>query len=82
MDPPQIIIQPGNAFVASTRRFQGISSLARAPEGRLWATWYGGPGTGEDETNYVILVTSGDQGRTWSDEILLVDPDKEGPVPY
>ncbi len=80
MDPPQIIIQPGNAFVASTRRFQGISSLARAPEGRLWATWYGGPGTGEDETNYVILVTSGDQGRTWSDEILLVDPDKEGPV--
>ena len=47
MDPPQIIIQPGNAFVASTRRFQGIPSLARAPEGRLRATWYGGPGTGE-----------------------------------
>lgn len=55
--------------------------MAQAPGGRLWATWYGGPGKGEDQTNYVILVTSGDDGRTWSDEALIVDPDgPEGPV--
>ena len=80
MEEPQVIIAPGSAYRADTRRFQGIPSLARAPQGRLWATWYGGPGNGEDETNYVILVTSGDDGATWSDEVLVVDPDKDGPV--
>lgn len=80
LNPPQVISNPGPEFGVATRRFQGISSMARAPKGRLWATWYGGPGKGEDGTNYVILVTSGDDGKTWSDEALVVDPDGDGPV--
>lgn len=80
MNPPQIIMQPGPAYASNTRLFQGIPSLERTPGGRLWATWYGGRGDSEDEKNYVALVTSGDDGASWSDEVLVVDPDGDGPV--
>jgi hypothetical protein len=78
--PPRVITNPGPEYAAQTRRFQGIPSLARSPKGRLWATWYGGKTAGEDHNNYVILVTSGDDGRTWSAEQVVIDPDGEGPV--
>ena len=59
--------------------FQGIPGIERAKNGRLWATWYGG-GTGEDRYNYIMLVTSGDDGQSWSDLKLVIDPDGAGPV--
>jgi hypothetical protein len=80
LNPAEIIINPGEEYSGSSRNFQGIPSLERAPEGRLWAVWYGGKGKGEDSLNYVILVTSGDDGKTWSKEKVVIDPDKEGPV--
>ncbi len=80
LHPPAVLIPPGAAYAASTRAFQGIPSLACGPDGRLFAIWYGGKTPDEDRNNYVMLVTSGDGGRTWSDEILVVDPDGEGPV--
>ena len=80
LKPPQVIAQPGDEYAKSTRRFQGIPSLTRAPGGRLWAVWYGGRGAGEDQHNYVIAVTSGDDGRTWTSASLVIDPDGEGPV--
>lgn len=64
---------------ASNRAFQGIPSLAVAPGGRLWANWYAGVTPGEDLNNYVVLSTSGDDGATWKD-VLIVDPDAGGPV--
>ncbi len=77
---PEVILNPGPSYASESRLFQGIPSIECTPEGRLWATWYGGTGGGEDETNYVILVTSTDDGHTWSKEVLVVDPDKDGPV--
>ncbi len=53
--------------------------MAVTPGGRLWATWYAGPTPGEDQNNYVVLSTSADNGRTWT-ETLVVDPDEDGPV--
>jgi hypothetical protein len=41
--------------------------------GRLWATWYSG-GTNEGPENYVVLITSSDDGRTWSPIRLVIDP--------
>lgn len=61
------------------REFTGISSLAIGEDGRLWATWYTGITPEEDQNNYVVLATSGDEGETWK-EVLVVDPDREGPV--
>ncbi len=75
--PAVVNTAPGAAYAASTRVFQGIPGLARAPGGRLWATWYGG-GTDEGPENYVMLATSADDGRTWSELRAVIDP--AGPV--
>ncbi|MEA2068714.1 MAG: sialidase family protein [Verrucomicrobiota bacterium] len=80
MNPPQVITNPPPKYASSSRRFQGIPSMAVAPGGRLWAVWYGGAGPTEDEFNYVIATTSADGGLTWSDEKLVIDPDGDGPV--
>jgi hypothetical protein len=69
--------QPEQA--ATNRAFSGIPSIAVAPGGRLWATWYAGVTPDEDRNNYVVLSTSGDGGATWQ-EVLTVDPDGGGQV--
>ena len=78
LTPPNVITHPDATHASTTRAFQGIPSLASGREGRLWAVWYGGITPGEDENNYVILAVSTDNGKTWSDEKLVVEPD--GPV--
>ena len=70
---PPVIAPPGPAYTDDTRVFQGIPGIERASNGRLWATWYGG-GPGEGPENYVMLATSGDDGATWSDVKLVIDP--------
>ena len=63
----------------TSRKFQGIPSLAISPAGRIWAIWYAGKTPGEDENNYVVVSTSGDDGESWIEK-LIIDPDEEGPV--
>ena len=77
MDPsliaPEVNTSPGPEYADERRLFQGIPGIERAPGGRLWALWYGG-GPGEGDQNYVPLVTSADDGATWSDLRLVIDP--------
>ena len=73
LQPPPIITQPGPKYAAESRLWQGIPGLEQARNGRLWAVWYSG-GTGEGPDNYIILATSEDDGRTWSQPVLTVDP--------
>ncbi len=73
LTPPPLNFRPGPKYANAARQFQGVPSIARAPGGRLWATWYGG-GTGEGSDNYIMLATSRDSGDTWSDLKLVVDP--------
>lgn len=77
---PQVLSRPGEAYQVNGRRFQGIPSLACVSSDRLLATWYGGKTPGEDENNYVVVAESGDGGRSWSPEILAVEPGAGGPV--
>lgn len=79
LQPPQYIGPPKPDHAVTNRAFTGIPSLAIAPKGRMWATWYAGVTPGEDQNNYVVLSTSGDGGATWN-EVLVVDPDGGGPV--
>jgi len=76
--PPQYVGAPLAWHSVTNRGFTGIPSLAIAPGGRLWATWYAGITPGEDDNTYVVLTTSGDNGKTW-EEVLVVDPDAGGP---
>lgn len=76
---PRVELSPGPEYADAVRMFQGIPGLERAANGRLWATWYGG-GVTEDRQNYVMLVTSGDDGKTWSGLKAVIDPDGPGPV--
>ncbi len=71
--PVEIDQEPGSEYANDKRIFQGIPGIERARNGRLWATWYGG-GEGEGPDNYVMLVTSGDDGKTWTDLQLVIDP--------
>jgi hypothetical protein len=76
--PPPVNLKPGPEYADGVRMFQGIPGIERAKNGRLWATWYGG-GVTEDQHNYIMLVTSGDDGATWSSLKLVIDPDRDGP---
>jgi predicted neuraminidase len=76
---PTIDFHPGAAYGPAERKYQGIPTIERAPNGRLWAAWYAGP-VQEDRYNYVVAATSADDGRTWSDLEFVIDPDGFGPV--
>jgi hypothetical protein len=79
--PPGLIENPFTTedHSAESRKFTGIPSLSVSPGGRLWATWYAGITPAEDQNNYVVIATSGDQGKSWK-EVLAIDPDGAGPV--
>jgi len=76
---PRYVGPPQPEQAVTNRAFQGIPSIAVSPGGRLWANWYAGKTPGEDHNNYMVLSTSGDNGASWR-EVLVVDPDGEGPV--
>lgn len=70
---PAEVLRPIPPEYGDDRRFfQGIPSMALAPDGRVWVNWYAGGETEGDE-NYVLLATSGDRGQTWSKPILAID---------
>ena len=77
--PAEYIGPVTNERALETRLFQGIPSVAVSRGGRVWANWYAGPTPAEDLNNYVVLSTSGDNGQTWK-EVLVIDPDGPGPV--
>jgi hypothetical protein len=77
LTPPRIDLNPGPAYWARMRLWQGIPSVERAPQGRLWVTWYtGGVGEGKGQ-NHQLLVTSGDDGLTWSKPVAVFDPGRQ-----
>ncbi len=79
MDPMQVNFSPGPEYGPDARKYQGIPGIERAPGGRLWAVWYAGK-EHEDRYNYVVGVTSNDDGKTWSDLKFVIDPDGDGPL--
>ena len=75
LTPPTLTLQPGPKYWPRLRMWQGIPSIERTVKGRLWATWYCGPiieGQNGDG-NYAVLVTSSDDGKTWSLPIAVYD---------
>jgi len=73
LNSPPINTSPGPEYGPQSRKWQGIPGIERTHAGRLWAIWYSG-GEGEGPDNYVLLVTSEDDGETWSKPELVIDP--------
>ena len=57
---------------ASARGFDSAPSVTVSSGGRLWIAWHSG-GTTEGEDNAVLVATSGDGGKTWSEPLFALD---------
>jgi hypothetical protein len=73
LEAAEVNLAPGEKYHSRRRIWQGIPGIEISKSGRLWATWYSG-GRTEGPENYVLLVTSEDNGRTWSEPVAVVDP--------
>lgn len=73
MSQLQVLTKAKSKHMTDSRQFQGIPGIEITQQGRLWATWYSG-GDGEGKDNFVVLVTSINQGKSWSDPVAVVDP--------
>jgi predicted neuraminidase len=79
LEPPAYFGPAVDERAPTNRAITMVPSLVRTAGGRLWVTWYAGPTPDEDANNYTVLATSGDDGATW-EEVLVIDPDGPGPV--
>jgi hypothetical protein len=73
LDPTPLNLAPGSEYLPETRRFQGIPAIERTKSGSLWVASYSG-GKGEGSDNYVLLIRSDDDGKTWTTPQLVIDP--------
>ncbi len=73
LKPAKVITNPGKKYQTCNREFQGIPGIEITPKGRMWASWYAG-GENEGPENFVLLVTSSDSGKNWSEPVMVIDP--------
>jgi hypothetical protein len=73
MKSAKIIINPDKNYQTENREFQGIPGIEITSGGRLWASWYTG-GENEGPENVVLLVTSSDAGKHWSEPVMVINP--------
>lgn len=64
-------------YRSGRRVWQGIPSIERSAGGRLFAAWYSG-GVTEQFGNYCVVVTSDDDGDTWSEPVVAADQGMQG----
>ncbi len=72
----KVIVNPGAEYADTARSWQGIPGIERAPKGRLWATWYSGDIGEGSMGNYAMVATSGNDGKTWSKPLLVIEGPK------
>ena len=56
------------------REWQGIPTIERAANGRLWSAFFTGGPREPDPDNKILLTTSADDGATWTPPDVVVDP--------
>jgi hypothetical protein len=73
--PAAVLAEIGPTNAKGARGAQGVPAIERTAKGRLWAAWYAGrsPRGVESSSSYCVLATSGDDGRTWT-ETLVIQP--------
>ena len=76
---PRVNFNPGPEYGDENRYFGICSSISKTPGGRLWCGFSSG-GLGESQFNYGVVVTSDDDGQTWSKPRIVFDTDGDGPI--
>jgi hypothetical protein len=73
LQPPRVTAEFDPDTVRNARGAQGVPAIERTTRGRLWAAWYAGksPRGVESSSSYVVLATSGDDGKTWTEKLLV-----------
>ncbi len=73
-----MLYRPSDAcYAEGIRKFQGCPTVAVTHGGRIYLGWYAG-GTREPHMeNYNLLIYSDDQGKTWSNPLLIIPSSKE-----
>jgi len=72
MDQPrlsEVILNKG------TETWMGIPGIEISPAGTLWAAAYTGGPKEPDPANKIVVITSTDDGRTWSSPRTVADPE-------
>lgn len=59
-------------YTSAHRKWQGIPTIEITGKGRIFVAFYSGKDT-ETWGNYVLLVKSDDDGKTWSEPITVID---------
>jgi len=57
------------------QQWRGIPSIERSSGGRLFVSWFSGGKIEPEEANRVYLQTSDDDGRSFSDPMVMCDPE-------
>lgn len=60
--------------IKGPREWQGIPAVERAPNGRLWCSFFSGGPKEPDPENFILLATSEDAGATWTSPEPIVAP--------
>ena len=60
----------------ATRRWNGMSYIAKTEGGRIWISYTTGGFLEPDNLNYSVLQYSDDDGKTWSEDFLIIDRDE------
>lgn len=61
-------------FLPANRFWQGIPSIERSKNGRMFSVFYSG-GKTEENGNYAVLALSDNDGKTWQDPVLTIQHD-------
>lgn len=73
LKPPLIAFAASPRHAESKRTFQGVTTIERTANGRLWAAWFA-RSSNDRRDDFVAVVTSDDEGKSWSAPCLIIDP--------
>ena len=76
MRPAIVNTAPGPVYARGRRVFEGVPTIERTRDGRLWAAWFARR-TASTVGDHVLLAASDDEGATWSPPRLAIDPPGE-----
>lgn len=76
--PCDILYRPTDPrYAENIRQYQGCPTITVTPGGRIYLGWYSGGTTEPHIENYNLLIYSDDEGKTWSDPLLVIPSSKE-----